>query len=865
MSPTDIMNPTDILDPKQREPSKCYLVNKLREAVFSWRQQGYPGATETSKRLLQFWFEEDHLVEKNEPFQFWFCQREAIETLIYVYEVLKKRRFIDLVQELDCGPIPGPYNPKFDKYPLYAFKMATGSGKTFVMAFAIIWSYFNYIKENKQDYTSKFLLIAPNIIVYERLKRDFEEGKIFKQYPFIPDEWKQEFDLKVVLREDPINVIPEHVLFLTNIQQLQERENKTTEIEEILGLEKPVLKDKLKDENRIKEVILTCPNLMILKDEAHHIYHVEKAWKRILLNLHEGLEKKYGSGINMELDFSATPKNKNGAFFSWIIVDFPLKEAIEMNILKRPLKGKVGKAKEVASTKAHEKYRAWIDAGIRRWREYKQKLQKLNKRPVLFVMCESTEAANDVYNYLNSISDLKGKVLLIHTNLEGEVVGGISDNLKDVPKKELIDKVREIAKNIDEPDPNKNPYEIIVSVLMLNEGWDVKNVTIIVGLRSYTSKRKVLPEQVIGRGLRKMFPDQPAGNAKNLINMLEIIGPKGLTDILEELEQEEKIKFDTFDVSEPVNVTTIFVDKNKLAFDFSIPIISPRIERKQLDINKVKLSSFQKGNFELGNRVIKTSYIAEDMIKKVIVVEKQWTLPVPQDTNSVISYYTQKILKELKLPTTTNFSLLYPIVKKYVQDKLFKNKVKLDDPRVLYALSEPEKEEFIVNLFASKLKNLTFKTEEPQLIENKAIKDTEPFVWSREVYPANKTVFNYIPCTNKLEKDFAQFLDSADDVVSFVKVVPKIGFFIEYISSDGQLHSYYPDFIVLTKKKEYFLVETKGEVDINVPKKDERAKQWCQDVTKLTGEKWRFVRIDQKIFEAHPYSELYELIKAIEA
>jgi type III restriction enzyme len=167
--------------------------------------------------------------------------------------------------------------------------MATGSGKTFTMTFAVIWSYFNHIKEDKKEYTSKFLLIAPNIIVYERLKRDFEDGKIFKEYPFIPDEWKQDFDLKVVLREDPINFIPEHALFLTNIQRLQEREDKDTEIDDILGLGKPIIQDKLKEENRIKEVVLECPNLMILKDEAHYISHVEREWKKILLKLHENL------------------------------------------------------------------------------------------------------------------------------------------------------------------------------------------------------------------------------------------------------------------------------------------------------------------------------------------------------------------------------------------------------------------------------------------------------------------------------------------------------------------------------------------------------------------------------------------------
>jgi type III restriction enzyme len=88
------MRPTEILRPEQRQPSKAYLVNALRQAVYDWRLQGYPGTTETSKRLLQFWFQEDHIVD-NQPFEFWFCQREAIETLIYLYEVMKKRTFFD--------------------------------------------------------------------------------------------------------------------------------------------------------------------------------------------------------------------------------------------------------------------------------------------------------------------------------------------------------------------------------------------------------------------------------------------------------------------------------------------------------------------------------------------------------------------------------------------------------------------------------------------------------------------------------------------------------------------------------------------------------------------------------------------------
>jgi type III restriction enzyme len=181
------MKPTELLHPEQRLPSKAYMVNELRKAVCTWREQGYPGVTPTTKRLLQYWFEEDHLVE-NEPFQFWFCQREAIETLIYVYEVMKIRKFSDAEEQFwdkDKNLITDTKTrSQLNAYPLYAFKMATGSGKTFVMALSIVWQYFNHKIENDDDYTSKFLLITgEKNVIYDRLKRDFEGGIIFTATP----------------------------------------------------------------------------------------------------------------------------------------------------------------------------------------------------------------------------------------------------------------------------------------------------------------------------------------------------------------------------------------------------------------------------------------------------------------------------------------------------------------------------------------------------------------------------------------------------------------------------------------------------------------------------------------------------------
>ena len=845
------MKPIEILEPTQRQPSKAYLVNALRNAIAGWRKQGYPNTTPTTQRLLQYWFMEDHLLDR-EPFEFWFCQREAIETLIYVYEVMKKRNFIDMARDFGAGPIQS-YDPSYDQYPLYAFKMATGSGKTFVMALSIVWQYFNHKKESQADYTSCYLLIAgEKNVIYDRLTRDFKDGKIFRDLPLIPPEWREEFDLKVILKEEPIHVIPESVLFLTNIQQLEERKNKKEEVEdyvdEIMELPSVYNVSDIYHENRIKEVLTSCPNIMILKDEAHHIYSFEKAWKKILLELNRNLATQYGKGINMELDFSATPKTENGALFPWIIVDFTLKEAIEMNIVKLPLKGIVKGAEEIASKNAVERYRGWIDAGIRRWREYKEKLTPLGKKPVLFFQSPENQEADEIFGYVNAIPDLSGKVLLIHTDSTGEV------------KKADLPKAREFAKTIDEPDPEKNPYEAIVSTLMLNEGWDVRNVNVIVGLRSYTSERKVLPEQVIGRGLRKMFPEEEA-NIEKSINILEVIGPPGLMDIIENLELQEGIRFGSIDTNEPIDLTTVFVDITKADMDIEIPIMSPRILIREFNLEEADLDKLPPLSIPLENKILEMEYEARDILNDMVRIKRRWDLPVPQDSKSVIAYYTDQILKQLKIGGA--FASFYPLVKKYVVEKLFSEKVDLDDPRVLYQLSSPEVQQRLIKLFVDAFKDLTFVEREPEKSDYIKLSDTRPFVWSRLVYSARRCIFNYVPCDNELEHDFARFLDRAEDVYAFSKIVPKVGFFIEYRDSDGNLRLYYPDFIALLNNDDRWVIETKGREDIDVEFKDKRAILWCEDASRLTKKKWSYIRVDQKYFEKYNFKSVNELVKAL--
>ena len=234
---------------RTRRPSKMLVVDKLREAVNKWRSSGYKGASDTTQKLLTFWFEEDHLVD-GYPFRYYFCQREAIETLVYLVEIEKFSDLVpvfrkyatlyrntlfndDFVFETPDGKrsirryFPELENEGTQEIPdenllRYAIKMATGSGKTVVMALVMAWSYFNKTREGNANMADNFLLVAPNVIVLERLQKDFVGNAIFKRLPLIPPYLKSEWSLKVLTRGDASVPNPSGNLFLQNIQQLYE-------------------------------------------------------------------------------------------------------------------------------------------------------------------------------------------------------------------------------------------------------------------------------------------------------------------------------------------------------------------------------------------------------------------------------------------------------------------------------------------------------------------------------------------------------------------------------------------------------------------------------------------------------------------
>ena len=211
----------------------------------------------------------------------------------------------------------------------------------------------------------------------------------------------------------------------------------------------------------------------------------------------------------IQVDTTATPRHDSGAIFVQTVSDYPLVEAISQNVVKHPVlpdQASRGKLREHASVKYTEKYADYLNLGVVEWRKARDEHEKLGKKAILFVMTDDTKNCDDVAAYLEgTYPDLKGGVLVIHTKNNGEISEAASGK-----SKEDLDALRKLANEIDGLD---NPYRAIVSVLMLKEGWDVRNVTTIVGLRAYTpratscrSRRWARPaEDVSGRrgGIRE--------------------------------------------------------------------------------------------------------------------------------------------------------------------------------------------------------------------------------------------------------------------------------------------------------------------------------------------------------------------------
>ncbi len=814
-------------------------VPEIRKAVKEWRAKKYKGASDTTKALFSHWFLTDHRRPDGQPFRYYDAQREAVETVAWLYEIEKARRHKDLVERF--AKTPGIHVLQYDDFARYAVKMATGSGKTKVMALVVAWQYFNAVAEGSDDYAKTFLVIAPNVIVFERLRADFGGGRVFKADPIIPPELRIFWDMEFYMRGDPERASSQGALYLTNIQQFYDRAgvadpDESQIMTEVLGPPPPASLDAVEDfDDRIAARGVPA---IVINDEGHHVHDEESEWMRIIRRL----DDESPAGVVAQLDFSATPRYQKGGLFTWTVFDYPLKQAIIDGVVKKPMKGVTAGLDEARSDVASVKYQGYLTAGVERWREYREQLQPLGKKPVLFIMLNKTAEADDIGDYLRvkypqefgATEGGEAQLLVIHTDNKGEV------------SKKQVDAAREVARRVDE---GQSPVNAIVSVLMLREGWDVQNVTVIVGLRPYTAKANILPEQTIGRGLRLMFGDR----SNTYVERVDVIGNPAFLKFVEQLERDEDIALDTFDLKEPVVITTIEPDESKLDHDITVPVLSPILARKKTlaeeiaGIDVAALKSPRLPQKEGDEAAQQFHYEGVDIITLEKLVERDYTIPEPQTAEEVISYYAKRIAQDVKLPT--QFAALVPKVREFLRDRAFGETVDLSDKAIIRAIATSVAQYVTVKTFATVLRALVVEELSPVLEHpGRALSETEPFPFSRPTFEASKTVFNLVAGDNDFERQFGQFLQDAGDVESFAKLPRRFGFTIEYTDSATNLRYYEPDFVAVDLDGARYVIETKGQENIDVAHKDRAATIWCENATLLTGVTWLYLKVPQVEF-----------------
>ncbi|MAY73205.1 MAG: type III restriction endonuclease subunit R [Phycisphaerae bacterium] len=878
-------SPHDVLDPEVRwfpadeslrettmDKLMPPLVATLRKKVKEFRDGGYIGATDTSRSLLRWWFKTEHLLPQADGtmfnFRYYFAQREAIETIVYLVDVVGVQDKHDLMRFDSSGLVS---HGMFDEsWRRFVVKMATGSGKTKVMSLALAWSYFHKLYEPESSLSRNFLVIAPNIIVLDRIYKDFQGLRIFHEDPVLPDNgfdgqnWRDDFQL-TLHKQDEVNVTqPTGNIFLTNIHRVYDDNTPPPSADDentmdyFLG--KRPTGQTTDSKVDLGMIVRDIDELMVLNDEAHHIHDKSLAWFKSIEDIHNRLIQKDGR-LSLQVDVTATPKHNNGAIFVQTIADYPLVEAISQNVVKHPVLPDAAsrdKLQEKQTTKYTERYADFLDLGVIEWRSAYEEHAKVGKKAILFVMTDDTKNCDEVAEYLEGhYPDLKGAVLTIHTKNNGEISEASSGKAA-----EELEKLREQANTIDD---TASPYKAIVSVLMLKEGWDVRNVTTIVGLRAYSSKSNILPEQTLGRGLRKMYPG-------GVPEQVSVVGTPAFMEFVESIqaegvELERKAMGSGTKPKTPivVEVDDENVNKDIDDLDIEIPVLTPRIYREYKQLGDLDVGS-------LGHTAVEYKQFSEEQQREIVfkdITTNEITHTTILDTagiadyRSVIGYFTQTIMKELRL--VGGYDVLYGKVKEFVRDHLFGQTVDLESGNAIRNLSELAATKTTLETLKKGVNALTVQDKgDAEIKDTIKLRRTRPFVAKDQEYiTPKKSVFNRIIGDSHFELMFASFLDACEDVAAFAKNYLAVQFKLDYVTSDGGISNYFPDFLVRLKDGRLFVVETKGQEDLDVPPKMARLKQWCEDIGRVAPESQvGFVYVDQESFEQHKPSRFAQLIEA---
>ncbi len=843
------------------------FVNQLRGEVRDWREAGWPVTAVVTRRLIEWWFERDE-ERRAVGKRFFFCQQEAVETVIYLYEVQNRRRM-----------------PETGDLLRYALKLATGTGKTVVMALFVTWATLHKRKVSGSSLSTNFLVLVPNLTVRDRVSGQPRgdgldpagEHNLYGAFEMVPPEYREEFHPNVLVRN------------WQSIQLENKREDWIGEgevpLEEGRFIPQAVLRAMQRrakqDPNApIRRLLGGWRDLVVINDEAHHVYGEKRTragddpehikWSKILERIGRAAR------VSLVVDLSATPwygsgsPKPEGTLFEWLVSDFSVYDAFESGLVKvvrLPDPDEQGRVyldlwDLVKGAKTKEEYlRACKGAIASIYSSWKKDHDEWagsfefarGPAPVLLCVADSAQRAAWLFEHLtreyellrNPDDDDRSRWVTIP--IDSKVFD--ADKGNEAVLREMVNTVGSKGK------PGEH-VRAIISVNMLSEGWDVKSVTHILGLRAFGSP--LLTEQIIGRGLRRTNYDvlnQPL--AERPEGSDETVDAFGIPFVGFPVEKRKRPKTGEWG-QKPV---TIEADPKKAKFRVQVPnvrswavgVTDSLADRIQVDdLPQLRLNPKETPPDVHVRPVVGG---APEAVMTLEEVRKEWPVLRTAFLMAEELYQETNPGSASDLGIGPTFDELLEVSQRFLDSRVtpleaggLKSDVR--DVGIYYwrrqaldALDTAIRGAGTVDVEAVPILG------SPEWLDSANLRR---FQWTGVVAEGKRCHTNKVPCHTDLEKRFADFLDGATDVVRYFKN-ERFGFSVTYYESNRP-RQYYPDFIIAARDKDgregMWLAETKGEVRPNTGLKSEAARLWCEKMSGTRHGQWRYLLAHQKKFEA---------------
>ncbi len=854
------------------------LVNLIRPRIKKWRENDYPGVTGITKRLLQHWQDPEERKDR----RFFFCQLEAIETLIWLTEAPEA--------EKTGVVIPGDGGD----FSRWCSKMATGSGKTIVMSQLIAWNILNKVANGKDPRFSKnVLIVAPGLTVKNRLSvlNTSDADNYYEEFNIVPS------GLMDSLRQGKIKIINWHALAWQNDEKIAKKKS----------VDKRGAKS---DEAYVREVLgdlSSSSNLLVINDEAHHAWRIPAESKVKGLKKEEieestvwvgGLDRiNRARGILRCFDLSATPFAPSGkkaseeALFPWIVSDFGLNDAIEAGLVKTPrvvVRDDGNPDKELRSRLYHiyadetvkDDINQKVDETVplpdlirnayvllgKDWKATKDDWEKAGFRipPVMITVANTTvTSARIKYSFdtdafslsIVGLADLcdADKTLQIDSSVlqkaeaeteeieltEIETIETDTDGEDELKEKKLTKKQQAelLRKTVDTVGKIGEPGEHIqnvISVGMLSEGWDAKTVTHIMGLRAFSSQ--LLCEQVVGRGLRRTSYDV----GKDGLFEAEYVNIFGVPFTF--LPHEGGT--DGPPPPPPKPKTQITPVKEKIEHEITFPnvIRIDHVYKPQLTLDIAKVKTLELDPYQSITEAELAAIVAgkpnpaalsEIDLKEIGEKFRLQTIIFKIAT----AIYNSEKKPDWKGSKEAFLIQLINIIEKFI----YSNKIVIKNPlfnqdgarkRILIMLNMNK----VIQHIWNEIRAVNTSQLSPVFDKENPIRSTSEIrTWwtSKPCAPFENTHTNFVVVDSNWEYLEAKTINDSHSVSSFVKNDHLN--FVVYYNYQGVVRRYFPDFIVKLNNGENLILETKGQDSDQNKTKRAYLDEWCRAVNQHGG------------------------------